>query len=1077
MEPRERTPMGGPRERGAHSLRWTKLAAIAIGMVALLGGAGTRTLAANSGWIGSWWDPIDLKDYEEAWGLKPTHFGKDFWGPHFHENGQVRVHLIASNAVGNLFWPGERPELTLQFVNLTDQPIAAKGNLHLYQWGMRIGMENMWKQRVFRIADCGTTQVEVNLRAKGFQNVVIKPSLPEKLGAYALIVDMEGQDRLLGAFLARTMRARPERVQYPVMSLDESDPAGLERLGIKAVRVQIDFTPKSHPEYEKRMAAYGQKLAEFHRHNVTVLAMFQGSGVPQPLGRGRGGHYDKNGRKGGVGDAAWLPQCDEEFEDWVAFMAGTYGWPKGPINAVHLWNEPWQGGSIAGWGADCLRYRELYGRMARGVERARRDGKVEVLVGGCDSSSNARDMLFCDGTDQFLKSFDFLSIHYQAMDPSSMDKVWVDRKPPVRFWDTESWIANSEGQVASVVATLRSAGYDRVLGMMANNILYAKDADVRTDQGTERRTVVQAVSLAPAVAACTQLLGERRFKELLFKNGLPWVMVFEGLPGAGGKPDPEDGTVVVVGDIGAVFGGDWPDWMPFRTARSLKERARQSELKAKLAALPADARPEERAALEKALKARLPLQGATLAIAASDRFRMLDPYGNPVASKDGKYLVPLTGEGYFLRGDGNPGSFDALLAAVRQGRAEGIEPLAKACCDMTEPIGQKPTLRLRLTNVLNRPVKGRLAVKLSKLEVYAPAELSFGPHETRDVPVRVTGGQHEPSNTYPLSVVFTAGEDGQSTHEEDMHCNVIARRSIQVDGKLDDWEGALPQTISDSGQSALTMAEACWWPMRTYDKSVAKGTATGYVAADGEFFYFAAKVADATPDPGMPRYATLDPDQFFYPEVVYVGDEKNPTAPKTELVWPKGVRRFSYWTQMMELPSGTWPAHDNVQIAFQVLPRGHEKKDDYPCPPGTMPGYIGYHDSDYIFALNPVAEKYGGGTEIWRLKVPGMPRKHFYPRQPSSPLDGPVKNGKLVIAREGNTRIVECAIPWSEIPEVKARRDAGEPVKFSFRVNDNAGTACMELARERSVSRRNSATFRNDWEAHWANEVEFGWER
>jgi hypothetical protein len=1077
VEPRERRPIGSPRERGAHRLRWVKLAAIAIGTVALLGGTGTRTLAANSGWIGSWWDPIDVKDYEEVWGLKPTHFGKDFWGPHFHENGQVRVQLIASSAVANLFWPGEQPELTLQFVNLTDQPLMAKGKLDLCQWGMRIGMENMWKQRVFRIADRGTTPLEVNLPAKGFQNVVVKPSLPEKFGAYALIVALEGQDRLLGAFLARTMKAKPERVQYPVMSLDESDPAGLERLGIKAVRMQIDFTPKSHPEYEKRMAWYKQKLDECHRHNVTVLAMPQGNGVPQPLGRGRGGHYDKDGRKGGVGDAAWLPECDEEFEDWVAWLAGTHGWPKGPINAFHLWNEPWEGGSVAGWGADCLRYREIYTAMCKGVERARRDAGVEVLVGGCDSSSNAHDKLFCDGSDQFLKWYEFLSIHYQAMDPSSMEKVWVNRKPRARFWDTESWIANSEGQVASTVAAMRSAGYDRVLGMMTNNIMYAKDVDIRTGKGQEKRSIVQAVSLAPALVACTQLLGERPFKELLFRNGLPWVTVFDGLPDANGKSDPEDGTVVVVGDIGAVFTGDWPDWMLFRTARSLKERSRQAELKAKLAALPTDAKPQEREAIEKALKAKLPLQGATLTVTASDRFRLIDPYGNPAAPKDGKYECPLNSEGYFLRGDGRKGSFEALLAALRQARMDGIEPLAKACSDMTAPVGQKPTSRLRLTNVLNRPVQGRFSVKLGKLQVEAPQDLTFGAHETKEIPVRVTGGEQSPSNTYPLSMVFDAGADGTSTHEEDMRCNVVARRTIRVDGKLDDWDGALPQIVNETGQSAPTMAEASWWPMRSFDASMKKGAATCYVASDDNHFYFAAKVADATPDPGMPRYATLDPDQFFYPEVVYAADEKKPAAPKTELVWPKGVRRFTYWTQMMELPSGTWPAHDNVQIAFQVFPRGHAKKDDYLCPPGTMPGYIGYHDSDYILALNPIAERYGGGTEIWRLKVPGMPRKHFYPRQPSSPRDGPVKNGKLAIAREGNTRIVECAIPWSEVPEVKAKRDAGEPVRFSFRINDNAGTACMELARERSVSRRNSATFRNDWEAHWANEVEFGWER
>ena len=78
-------------------------------------------------------------------------------------------------------------------------------------------------------------------------------------------------------------------------------------------------------------------------------------------------------------------------------------------------------------------------------------------------------------------------------------------------------------------------------------------------------------------------------------------------------------------------------------------------------------------------------------------------------------------------------------------------------------------------------------------------------------------------------------------------------------------------------------------------------------------------------------------------------------------------------------------------------------------------------------------------------------RKHFFPRQPRAPVDGgPVKgDAKLVV--KGN--IVECAIPWSEMPEVKQRLEAGQTVKFSFRVN-NGGTA-LELAAGRSVSKDN----------------------
>ena len=66
--------------------------------------------------------------------------------------------------------------------------------------------------------------------------------------------------------------------------------------------------------------------------------------------------------------------------------------------------------------------------------------------------------------------------------------------------------------------------------------------------------------------------------------------------------------------------------------------------------------------------------------------------------------------------------------------------------------------------------------------------------------------------------------------------------------------------------------------------------------------------------------------------------------------------------------------------------------------------------------------------------------------------------------REGNTLYTECAIPWSEIPDVRKVLDTGGKIKFSYRVNDDgAGGACMELARKRSVSKKNSRAFHPDW--------------
>jgi hypothetical protein len=87
-----------------------------------------------------------------------------------------------------------------------------------------------------------------------------------------------------------------------------------------------------------------------------------------------------------------------------------------------------------------------------------------------------------------------------------------------------------------------------------------------------------------------------------------------------------------------------------------------------------------------------------------------------------------------------------------------------------------------------------------------------------------------------------------------------------------------------------------------------------------------------------------------------------------------------------------------------------------------------------------------------------------------------VKTGQLISRREGNLRIVEAAIPWSEMPDVYKKIAAGGTVKFSCRVNDNAGES-RELAEERSVSKDNSPAFHDSWQTHWANEIEFGFEK
>lgn len=931
----------------------------------------------------------------------------------------------------NVLWSGEKLEMVLHFTNRTQKPISQEGRLDIIQYGTSVPENDVWVPHVFRISEAGSIPIKVDIPASGTQDVTVSPPIPETYGGYVLVADLGLHGRAFAAAMARVVKPDAGRVQFPTYALDmtwdefmnEGVFVLFEDLGIKGARMGGPFELKDAPDYTVSANRLDRYMQWAKAHDVTVmLTLGDGDGwSDQPLGRPRPWLSADGKMLDTKDDRAWLPQYDVDFKQWVASIASRYGWPKGNLNAVELWNEPWEASSISGWEADIPRYRAMFTSMAEGVEIARRDAGVKVLIGGTCSSSNARDKLFSDGKDDFLKWLDFISIHYQALaaDPV-LEPAWMNRKSPygpVKVWDTESWIANSEDRVAGVIASMRAQGQSRTAGVFDGNVYESKNIKI----GSNVYPIVQAWSPAAAVAASQKFIGQRPFRRLLFQNGLPWIFVFGGRPNSLQNSDNEDdGTVVVVGDLTKIYDRE-------RTLfRSVRVKA-----------------------------------DAKLTVNNSAReFKVFDFYGNPVETTRTFIQIPLNGKGYFIRTNGAEGSFSRLLAALRGARTEGYDPIEIVAHDLIEPIDRKPTLHLTLTNVLNRPVRGKLAVTLANLAVeQLKDDILLAPNETRLVSLRILKGQSAADNRYHLTAVFDAGADGKAEHEEDLHVNWIARRTINVDGDLSDWAGVLPQILPGADISP-SITEQAWLPYKEFGKGQAPGTSTVYLAYDDANFYFAAKIADVTPDPGMVRFAKRDDDSYFYPDEA--------TAPDgTKLTWPAGVRHYSY-RKNFDIPSGS-SEHDNVQIAFNVL----DRKPMLPNPPGVMPHFITYMDTDYEYALNPVAPEYGGGTEIWRLQSPGMPRKHFFPREPASPIDGGPVDGKLVIRRTATTRIVEASIPWSEMPEVRKRVLAGLPIKFTVRVNDNGGPA-HELAAWRSVSKFNSFTFHDDWQDHWANELEFG---
>jgi hypothetical protein len=950
---------------------------------------------------------------------------------------EIAVQASSADTAGatmtNVLWPGENAAVTLHFVNKTEHRLTAAGVVQVIRYGTSVPVGEVWVPHVFKIADEGQWPLSVDLPPHGSEDVIVRPQIGQLFGGYALIVRLEGHGSAFAASFVRTVKPDAGRVQYPTYALDttwdefmnEGVFTLFEKLGVKGMRMGGPYEPATDPDYRNSMERLDQYMNWAKRHDVTVmLTLGDGDGwTDQPLGRPRPWLTADNKMQDTKDDRAWMPAYDDDFQQWVKGVASKYGWPGGNLNAVELWNEPWESISISGWGADIQRYREIFTHMALGVEEARKEAGVKVLIGGTCSSSNARDKLFSDGSNDFLKWLDFLSIHYQALaaDPAEVPE-WMNRKNPygpVRVWDTESWIANSEDRVAGVIASMRAQGQSRTAGIYGANVYDSKNVKV----GDRTYPVVHAWPPAASVAAMQKFIGQRDFRSLLFQNGLPWVFVFDGLPGgAAGAVQPEDGTVVVLGDLAKIY-------EPART------------LFRSVAVHP----------------------NARMTIANSQRkIRLFDFYGNPVSDKQDEIEIPLDGRGFFLRGDGSPGSFEALLQALRTARISGYDPVEIVAHDLTAPVGDHPALRLTVTNVLNRPVSGQLHVSLRGL-VLNPAqmEIALGPNETREFAMTVRSGTAVETNLYPLDATFDGGSDGRVAHAEMMHVNYIARKTIRVDGDLSDWADVLPQQLPDTNVDA-SLTEQAWLPFK--DRSLQSGaseTPVIYTAYDDRNFYFAARIPDTTPDPGMVRFATRDDDSYFYPETVTAADG-------SKLIWPAGVRRYSY-RKNFDIPSGT-SEHDNVQIAFNVL----DSKPWLSHPAGVMPRFITYWDTDYEYALNPVAAEFGGGTEVWRLQAPGMPRKHFFPKQPKSHVDGgPVPGAALTIHRTATMRLVEASIPWSEMPEVWQRLRSGKTIKFTCRINDNRAPA-RELATGRSVSKYNSFSFHDDWQTHWANELEFG---
>lgn len=108
----------------------------------------------------------DMPGYTDSFGLSEV-----------QEAGDYTAQFISSTAPGNVLWPGEEASYTFQVVNTTQNGLFAEGKVEFIAYGTKGRPGDIWVPEAFRIAECGSVPVVVDLPAGGSQNLTVTPEV------------------------------------------------------------------------------------------------------------------------------------------------------------------------------------------------------------------------------------------------------------------------------------------------------------------------------------------------------------------------------------------------------------------------------------------------------------------------------------------------------------------------------------------------------------------------------------------------------------------------------------------------------------------------------------------------------------------------------------------------------------------------------------------------------------------------------------------------------------------------------------------------------------------------------------
>jgi len=612
---------------------------------------------------------------------------------------------------------------------------------------------------------------------------------------------------------------------------------------------------------------------------------------------------------------------------------------------------------------------------------------------------NTEDKLYSDGSKEFDDYVDIFTDHY--VPPAMCYGPMVAAAHGKESMETETWFVHTEYLLPQGVAQFMGSGQKRIAPWHPR-VLFDELP------GTNDGYFIPAPVVA-ATAAFNYFVTGKTFEKLVFKDHLPWVFQF-------GKDADKDALLVVFGQLMPV-GGNNP-----------KER---------LWAQVDDAK------------------GGEMVINNADGLlQFYDLAGNLAYVGEKEVKLPMTIFPTYITCKKGPKAAAERLAAARITGKRPVEILPRDFTTLLTAPGAK--LNVGLHNCLNRKITGRLRVGKIAEGITLKADVQdvvLDAGQTKTLAFDVAAAKPTASNSYPFAFQFTS-DAGNAEYEENLNVAVAVKKTIKIDGKLDDWKD-IPGVMIVATKEKTDLTELLRRPWLDMKEKQPDGTfGEVKLAWDDKFLYVAAMVNDPTDEKSPIRMEGRDENSYFHTKA----DDELPQFKKFLEKYPGRSMAEVPYVYARSPEAGIPFRRDRLQVAFDVVDDWHDLK---PTTDRVPYGFHNVPDTDYEYSLYLCGD---GKSELWRQLAPGVARIHDFPRQPRGKFTtGPVDKAIHTVVRDANakTYVYEMAIPKSELTKLDLK--AGTTLGFAWKIGNSDGPS-VEYGHDKAVTKINGLTLHPYWE-------------